>query len=76
MAISPAGKRRPDSFLKCMPRPVWLSASRTALAAELETERVAEMEADKVYWRPLIRELEAMHLARFNRSDDTNQPGN
>jgi hypothetical protein len=51
-----------------------LAASRRALAAELETERVAEMEADQAYWRPLIRELEAMRLARRTRSDDTTSP--
>ncbi len=48
-----------------------LSASRAALSAELERERVAEMDADRAYWRPLIKELEAMRLARRNRSDDT-----
>ena len=47
-----------------------LAASRTALAAELERERVAEMEADQVYWRPLIRELEAMRLARRKPHDE------
>jgi hypothetical protein len=52
-----------------------LAASRMALAAELEIERVAEMEADQAYWRPLIRELEAMRLARRTRSDDTPHPG-
>jgi hypothetical protein len=52
-----------------------LAASRMALAAELEIERVAEMEADQAYWRPLIRELEAMRLARRTRSDDITHPG-
>ena len=51
-----------------------LAASRTALAAELEKERVAEAEADRAYWRPLIRELEAMRLAMRNRSDETTSP--
>jgi len=52
-----------------------LSASRAALAAELERERVAEMETDKVYWGPLVRELEAMRLTRRDRRDDTAHPG-
>jgi len=52
-----------------------LAASRMALQAELEIERVAEMEADQAYWRPLIRELEAMRLARRTRSDDTTHRG-
>ena len=50
-----------------------LAASR-GLAAELEIERVAEMEADQAYWRPLVKELEAMRLARRTRSDDTANP--
>jgi hypothetical protein len=46
-----------------------LGASRRALAAELEKERLAEMEADRAYWRPLIRELETMRLARRTQSN-------
>ncbi len=53
-----------------------LAASRTALTAALETERVAEMEIDKDYWRPLIRELEALRLARRDRSEKPTHPGN
>ncbi len=52
-----------------------LSASHQALAAELETERVAEMEADQAYWRPLVRELESLRRARRNRSDDATRTG-
>ena len=37
-----------------------LGASRTALQQELEKERIAEQEADKVHWEPLIRELELL----------------
>jgi hypothetical protein len=46
-----------------------LRASRTALTAELEKERVATAEADKDYWRPLIRELEALRAAKRKRND-------
>jgi hypothetical protein len=53
-----------------------LAASRAALAAELEKERLAEAEADRDYWRPLIRELEAMGLAKRNRSDAPTPPDN
>lgn len=41
-----------------------MSASRSALRSELEKERLAEMENDAQYWRPLIRELEPMRLNR------------
>lgn len=37
-----------------------LGASRTALRRELEKEKATEQEADEVYWRPLVKELEAM----------------
>jgi hypothetical protein len=46
-----------------------LRASRTAVTAELEKERVAIVEADKEYWRPLIRELEALRAAKRKRDD-------
>lgn len=45
-----------------------LTASGTALAAELEQERLREVEADRIYWRPLIKELEAMRTAKRKRS--------
>ncbi len=41
-----------------------LGASRSALLQELEKERLAEVEADKEYWRPLIKEIEAMRFAK------------
>ena len=44
-----------------------LGASRTALQKELDKEQAAEREADQQYWRPLVKELEAMRLARRNR---------
>lgn len=44
-----------------------LGASRTALQKELDKEQAAEREADQNYWRPLIKELVAMRLARRNR---------
>ena len=44
-------------------------ASRTGLARELETERLAEVEADRKYWRPLRKELEAMRLAKRQGED-------
>lgn len=37
-----------------------LAASRTALRQELEKEKAAEQRADETYWRPLVKELEAM----------------
>jgi hypothetical protein len=46
-----------------------LGASRTALAAELEKEPVREMEADQNYWRPLMKELEAMRRAQRRQND-------
>lgn len=45
-----------------------LTASGAALAAELEQERLREVEADRIYWRPLIKELEAMRTAKRKRS--------
>ena len=47
-----------------------LSASRLALQQELEREQAAEMEADRHYWRPLVKELEALRLARRKRNED------
>ena len=44
-----------------------LGASLTALQQELEKEQVREKEADQQYWRPLMKELEAMRLAKRNR---------
>ena len=46
-----------------------LGASRTALRQELEKEQAAEREADQRYWQPLMKELEAMRLAK--RKPDT-----
>jgi len=45
-----------------------LGASRTALRQELDQEQSAEREADRQYWRPLIKELEAMRLAKRKNS--------
>lgn len=44
-----------------------MSASRTALRQELEKEQALEQEADQRYWRPLMKELEAMRLAKRKR---------
>jgi hypothetical protein len=44
-------------------------ASHTALTAELEKERMASAEADKNYWRPLVRELEALRAAKRREND-------
>lgn len=44
-----------------------MGVSRTALQQELDKEQAAEREADRQYWRPLKRELEAIRLARRNR---------
>ena len=41
-----------------------LSASRTALAAEVERERLREVEADRGYRQSLMKELEAMRLTK------------
>lgn len=41
-----------------------LSASRSALQKELDIEQAVEREADQRYWHPLMRELEAMRLAK------------
>ncbi|MEM9365852.1 MAG: hypothetical protein AAGD07_07630 [Planctomycetota bacterium] len=41
-----------------------MGASRTALRQELEKEQALEREADQQYWRPLMKELEAMRLAK------------
>jgi hypothetical protein len=46
-----------------------LHASRTALKAELDKERMASVEADKNYWRPLVRELEALRAAKRREND-------
>jgi hypothetical protein len=46
-----------------------LRASRTALQMELDKEQAAEREADQQYWRPLIKELEAMRLAKRKKFD-------
>jgi hypothetical protein len=45
-----------------------LAASRTAIQRDLEKEQAAEQEADRQYWLPLIRELEAMRMAKRKQS--------
>jgi hypothetical protein len=45
-----------------------LGASRTALRKELDKEQAAERDADQQYWRPLMKELEAMRLAKRKKS--------
>ncbi len=47
-----------------------LSASRTALRQELEKEQLREKEADRQYWQPLMKELEAMRLAKRRRESE------
>ena len=47
-----------------------MSASRSALRQELEKEQASEMEADRRYWQPLMKELEAMRLAKRKRAND------
>jgi len=42
-------------------------ASRTALQRELEKEQAAEKQADQQYWRPLMKELEAMRFEKRNK---------
>ena len=42
------------------------NASRAALSLELDKEQSAEKQADENYWRPLMRELEAMRLSKRN----------
>ncbi len=44
-----------------------LEASRTALLHELEKEQLKEKEIDQIYWQPLMKELEAMRLAKRRR---------
>jgi hypothetical protein len=44
-----------------------LRGNRIALQQELDTEQAAEREADREYWKPLMRELEAMRLTRKKR---------
>jgi len=44
-----------------------LGASRSALQQELEKEQAQERIADQQYWRPLIKELEAMRRERRRR---------
>ncbi len=41
-----------------------LSASRTALQQGLDSEQAAERQVDQQHWRPLMKELEAMRLAK------------
>ncbi|MCA9225997.1 MAG: hypothetical protein KDA47_10320 [Planctomycetales bacterium] len=51
-------------------RPLLLAAvqgDRQTLECELEAERLSEMEADKQYWTPLRKELEAMRRDKRNR---------
>lgn len=45
-----------------------LGASLTALRGELDKEQATEREADQQYWRPLMKELETMRLARRKES--------
>ena len=44
-----------------------IGASRTALRQELAKEQLREKDADQQYWRPLMKELEAMRLAKRRR---------
>lgn len=44
-----------------------LGASRSALQQELDKEQAQERIADQQYWRPLIKELEAMRRERRRR---------
>jgi hypothetical protein len=46
-----------------------LGASRSSLQMELNKEQSVEQELDQRYWRPLMKDLEAMRLAR--RKDDS-----
>ena len=41
-----------------------MAASQNPVLQELEKEQSAQREADQQYWRPLIKELEAMRLAK------------
>ncbi|TVQ04761.1 MAG: hypothetical protein EA381_00135 [Planctomycetaceae bacterium] len=63
----------PDLLREMLPiRPLLvetMSASRTALQQELERERLQEMQADAVYWRPLMRELESMRAEKRKRPE-------
>ncbi len=64
----------PEITQKMIPRRPLLaethSGSGTVLMAELEKERVAAVEADKDYWRPLRSELEALRAAKRKRNDE------
>lgn len=46
------------------------STSLAKLQRELDKEQAAERKADQRYWRPLIKELEEMRLARRKRDAD------
>ncbi len=41
-----------------------LQASRDLLQQQLDEEQAAERDADRQYWQPLVKELEAMRLAK------------
>ncbi|MEM6471814.1 MAG: hypothetical protein AAF802_19800 [Planctomycetota bacterium] len=41
-----------------------MAANDNALTQELQKEQAVEREADRQYWRPLVKELEAMRLAK------------
>lgn len=47
-----------------------LGASRTALRQELEKEQLKEKQVDQKYWRPLMKELEAMRLSKRRRETE------
>ncbi len=47
-----------------------LAADRMSLQQELDRERLAEQEADRKYWKPLVKELEAMRQAKRQRRTD------
>jgi len=44
-----------------------MSASHTALQQELDKEKLSVMETDAQYWRPLMKELEAMRMNKRKR---------
>lgn len=46
-----------------------MGASRAALQEEIDKEQAAEREADRHYWRPLMKELEAMRLMKRKRDE-------
>ena len=62
----------PELVQEVMKARPWLvettSGSRSALSKALEEEQVIEREADQQYWRPLMKELEAMRLAKRKKS--------